>query len=377
MPQPPIGRRPLSGIRVIDFSMFVAGPHCTRSLADLGADVLKVEPPEGDNLRTAAPFREGCSAYFGQLNAGKRSVTLNLKQPEAVAAAIDLIKGADVVVENGRPGTMNRLGLGYDKLSAINPRIVFCSISGFGQTGPGANRPAYAQTVQALSGYDLALTGYQDNQDRPPNTGIFPADILASVYAFSGIMTALYDRERTGKGQFVDLAMMDCMLNLLPYEVQEAQFPAVKRRPVFKPMRTTDGYVMVALVAPRNFYRLFETMGHEEWQRDPRFSTVAARSANWDELMSSIEEWTSQMDTEQCMKQLAAAEVPSSKYQTIQEAMRDPQLAARGSMAQVVDAAGPFLIPNLPFKLSNADTEASGASPRLGEHNSDVFGPAA
>ncbi len=364
--------RPLDGVRVIDFSMFVAGPVCTRSLADLGADVIKVEPKEGDNLRNLGPIRDGASAYFGHLNVGKRSLVLDLKQPADLAVALELVRGADIVVENGRPGVMKRLGLDYETLSAMNPRLVYCSISGFGQVGPGAESPAYAQTVQAASGYDLAFMGYQDGQDRPPNTGIFTADILAGVYAFSGVMTALYDRERTGLGQFVDLAMMDCMLNLLPYEFQEAQFPARKRRPVFKPMRTTDGYIMVALVSPRNFSVLFDLLGHKEWDSDPRFATAVGRAEHWDELMVYIEQWTALRSSEECGRVLFDAGIPVTKYKTVREAMQDPQLAARGSISTVRDSVGTFLVPNLPFKLSNALTNPGLAVAKIGEHSKEV-----
>jgi len=368
-------RKPLAGLRVLDFSMFMAGPYCTRYLADLGADVLKVEPEAGDNLRNGAPLREGCSSYFGQINVGKRSVVLDLKDETQRRRAAALARSADVVVENGRPGTMRKFGLDYESLRDSNPGIIYCSISGFGQSGPGADRPAFAQTMHALCGLDLAYAAYQDGPLRPPNTGIFTADILAGVYAFSGILTALYDRERTGLGQLVDLAMLDAMLNLLPYEFQEAQFPSPKRRPVYKPMRTADGFVMVGLISPKNFDALFDLMGKPEWKADERYGNPQARAENWDELMALVEQWTCQQETEQCVRQVKEAGLAVTRYQTVKEAMRDPQLAARGSVSTVWDDAGTFAVANLPFKMSNAATEAQGRVAALGEHTWQVMSP--
>lgn len=180
--------------------MFMAGPYCTRYLADLGADVIKVEPMEGDNLRHSTPQRDGCSSYFGHINVGKCSVVIDLKSEQGLQHAHRLAREVDVIVENGRPGTIQRFGLDHACLRANDPALIYCSISGYGQEGPGAHRPAFAQTMHAASGLDLAFAGYQDGeQQQPPNTGIFTAAILAGLHAFSGVLTALYDRERTGQ----------------------------------------------------------------------------------------------------------------------------------------------------------------------------------
>jgi crotonobetainyl-CoA:carnitine CoA-transferase CaiB-like acyl-CoA transferase len=368
-------RKPLHGIRVVDFSMFIAGPYCTRYLADLGADVIKVEPPEGDNLRTNAPFRNGASSYFGHVNAGKRSVVLDLKQPDDQARAVALVREADILVENGRPGNMKRLGLDYPTVSATNPRLIYCSVSGYGQDGPAADRPAYAQTVQAGCGYDLTFSRYQDGDGRPPNTGIFTADMVAAVYAFGAVQTALYDRERTGAGQHIDLALLDCMMNLLPYEFQEAQFPAATRRHVYKPMRTEDGYVMMGLISPRNFNSLFDLIGRPDWKTHDTFGNAAGRTAHWDELMASIEAWTRVRTTAQCEQQVAAAGIPVTRYKSVREAMQDPQFAHRGSFSTVADRAGAYQIANLPFRLSNADTRPGPLVPEKGQHTAEILQP--
>ena len=215
---------PLEGVRVLDFSIMLAGPYCARLLADVGAEVIKIEPPEGDEMRLRAPVRDGHSAYFGQLNAGKRSIALDLKSPDAIALVRRMVESTDILVENFRPGVMDRLGLGYEALRKINPRLIYCSISGYGQTGPQAERAAYAMIVHAESGFDRALMRYAGGRDRPAAGAVFVADILGGIFGFSAIQTAMVQRARTGEGQRIDVALMDCMLNLLVYELQEAQF---------------------------------------------------------------------------------------------------------------------------------------------------------
>ena len=235
----------LAGLRVLDFSIMLAGPYCARLCADMGADVLKIEPPEGDDMRQRAPLRDGQSAYFGQLNAGKRSLALDLKLPEAIALVRRLVGEADVLIENFRPGVMERLGLGQEAMRALNPKLVYCSISGYGQTGPAAERAAYAMIVHAASGFDRTLARYAGESDRPAPGAVFVADVLGAIFAYGAIQTALVQRARTGHGQHVDVALMDCMLNLLVYELQEAQFPVATPRPTYGPLRAADGDVLV------------------------------------------------------------------------------------------------------------------------------------
>lgn len=267
---------PLRGVRVLDFSAMMAGPYCTRILADLGAEVIKIEEPAGDNLRTRLPMRDGCSAYFGHLNSGKRSVVLNLKLPEAIEIARRLIASADVVVEAFRPGVMNRLGLDYVALSADHPKLIYCSISGYGQAGPGALRPAYAPIVHAASGYELANMVYQD-ADRPGNSGVFFADVMCGIHAASAIQSALFHREREGRGQFVDVSLMDTMFNSLIYEFQEAQFQVEKPRLIYGALRAVDGFVLITPITQRNFDAMADGMGHSEWKTDVRFATPRGR----------------------------------------------------------------------------------------------------
>lgn len=364
---------PLTGLRVLDFTIMMAGPACTRLLADLGADVIKVEAPEGDHIRTRPPLRSGHSTYFGQLNCGKRSVALDLKKPESLSVVRRLVEESDVVVENFRPGVMARLGLDYGSLAKINPGLVYCSISGFGQTGPAASKPAYAPVIHAASGYDMANLRYQDDIDRPAKTGIFMADVLGGVYAFGAIQAALVERTRTGCGQYIDVSLIDSMLNLLVFECQEAQFPSDRRRPLYKPLHAADGFVIVAPVSQNNFERLAEAVGHPEWKKDARFSTIGAREQNWDELMALIEVWTRDNSAQYCEDYLMEMGIPCSRYLTVGQAMKEPHIAARGSLSRVVDAAGEFYVPNPPFRFSGGGAYARPFVAVLGENGEDIL----
>jgi CoA:oxalate CoA-transferase len=365
-------RAPLSGIRVIDFTSMIAGPYCARMLADLGADVIKVEEPGGDNMRTRSPSRDGYSAYFGHLNSGKRSIVLNLKDKDGLDIARRLIESADIVVEAFRPGVMKRLGLGYDTLSAINPRLIYCAISGYGQTGPGAERPAYAPLVHAASGYELANMGYQQ-LDRPGSSGVFFADVMCGIQAAAAIEAALLRRVCDGKGEFIDATLMDTMLNLLVYEFQEAQFPVEKQRLVYAPLRAQDGFVLITPITQRNFEAMADAMGHEEWKQDARFETSQARERNWKELMDLAEVWTQERSAAVCEEAMLSGGVPCARYRTVRDLLDDPQAAARGSFAQVKDGAGTYLVPNLPFSFRNSRVQVGGHVPSLGEHSQQIL----
>src|SRR4029079_16514931 len=227
-------KKSFDGLRVLDFSTTIAGPHCTRMLADMGAEVIKIETSEGETMRTRPTVRNHCSTAFGQLNVGKNSLVLDLKSPAGVEAVRRLVASADVLVENFRPGVMRRLKLDYASLQGLNPKLVYCSISGYGQTGPSAELPAYAPVIHAASGYDLAHLAYQGGDRRPDYCGIYIADVVTGTYAFGAIMSALFQRERTGEGQSIDCSMLESMLSLTLSEIQLAQFPiAPPGRPVF------------------------------------------------------------------------------------------------------------------------------------------------
>ena len=365
--------RPLEGVRVLDFTNMLSGPYCTRLLADRGAEVIKIEPPAGDHNRTRRPVRKGHSSFFGHLNCGKRCVRLDLKQAQGRQAAIDLARHCDVLVENWRPGVADRLGVGYRALSAHEPALIYCAISGFGQRGPKAMRPAYAPIVHAASGYDLAQVGYQGG-GRPANTATFIGDVFGGMSAFGAIQTALFNRTRTGKGQYIDVALLDGMLNLLVFECQEAQAPSDETMRVYQPLRSRDGYVVTAPTSQKNFEQLAHAVGHAEWIADPRFARTREREAHWGELMELIERWTVRHSGQACEDTLLAAGVPCTRYRTVAESLRDPQLIERGTFSPVRDAAGEYLVPNAPFQFPGIDTRAQPRVAGLGEDNVEVLG---
>lgn len=358
----------LDGIRVLDFTSVMAGPFATRMMADLGAEIVKVESLEGDQVRARPPLRDGYSAYFGHLNAGKRSVACNLKSPQIRLLIHDLVKRFDVIVENFRPGVMQRFGLDYETLSAINPRLIYCSISGYGQHGPKAHYPAYAPVIHAASGFDMVNLHYQDDAARPATSGIFVADVLSGTHAFGAIQAALYQREKTGNGQFIDVSMLEAMVGMLVFETQEAQFPGGARRPLYTPLKTIDGFIMVAPTSPRNFEQLSDAVGHPEWRDDPRFRTSADRNAHWSELLALTEQWTCLRTTTEAEEILSQHGLPCARYREMAEVLYDPQLAARGAWTQISDAAGSYAVPNPPFKMSGSRAQARDLIATLGEH---------
>jgi crotonobetainyl-CoA:carnitine CoA-transferase CaiB-like acyl-CoA transferase len=364
----------LSGLRVIDFTTTIAGPHCTRLLADLGAEVVKIEAPEGDMMRTRPPMRSGASTSFGQLNAGKKSVALDLKSPDAVEAVRRLAATADVVVENFRPGVMRRFGLDYGALRPLKPDLVYCAISGYGQTGPSAELPAYAPVIHAASGYDLAHMAYQGEARRPDYCGIYIADVLTGTYAYGAIVTALYQRQATGEGQMIDVSMLESMLSLTLSEIQAAQFAVTPPgRPVFGPIATKDGYVNLSIASERTFQNLAAASGHPRWLTDPRFAEYANRRANWGELIDELERWSKVLSTSEVQAIFDRHGVPSSPYRTVREAMADPQIAHRRSFAEVRDTGGTFLALNPPFHMSAATAAARPFVAALGEHTGELL----
>jgi CoA:oxalate CoA-transferase len=358
----------LDGIRVLDFTAMMSGPYCTRLMADIGAEVIKIEPPEGDHIRLRPPARNGRSAYFAQLNAGKSSIALDLKRPEARTLIHDLVTHCDVVVENYRPGVMQRLGLDFASLAKLNPKLVYCSISGFGQDGSWSGRSAYAPVLHATSGYDMANLEYQEGEvARPLKNGIFIADVLGGTTAFGAIQAALFRMLRTGQGEYVDVSLLDAMVGMLVYECQEAQFPAERRRPLYRPTPAKDGFLLVAPVSQNNFEALARGTGHSEWINDPRFVTTTNREHHWSELMHLLDEWAGSRTAAECEAILNAAGVPCSQYRTIRQTMTLPPIQERGVMESIDDGAGPLRVPNPAFRFAHSAAHARNKVPALGE----------
>ena len=370
--------RALCGLKVLDFSIMMAGPYCARLMADLGADVVKIEPPDGDDMRLRHPLRaapDGSrhSAYFGQLNAGKRSLALDLKQPADLDIALALALQADVLVENFRPGVMERLGLGAAALLAKNPKLIYASISGYGQQGPARERAAYAMIVQAASGYERTLARYAGDRTRPAATATFVADVLGGLNAFAAIQTALVQRARTGLGQVVDVALMDSMLNLLIYELQEAQFPVPDARPTYGPVAARDGDVLIVPITQRNFEALAEVTALPELRSDARFATVPSRGAHWHEMMRVVERWTRARTVAEVVQALDSAGVPCARYAEPADLLTDEQAAARALFSPVRDAAGSFTGVGAPWRLSEGGGPIGARVADIGEDRAEVL----
>ena len=292
---------------------------------------------------------------------------------DAIKLVHRMVAEADILVENFRPGVMERLGLGYEALREINPRLIYCSISGYGQSGPAAERAAYAMIVHAESGFDTSLMRYAGDRERPAAGAIFVADILGGIFGYSAIQTAMVQRVRTGEGQRVDVALMDCMLNLLVYELQEAQFPIRAPRPTYGPVRTRDGDILIAPVTPRNFAALCEVTGQEELANDPRFASIPARGANWSAMMQVIEKWTERHTAAECIAALDRAGVPCAEYRAPGAALTDPHLRQRGVFGTVTDGAGDFVGVSAPWQMSGADTPIGSHVPGIGAQRDDVL----
>jgi crotonobetainyl-CoA:carnitine CoA-transferase CaiB-like acyl-CoA transferase len=269
---------------------------------------------------------------------------------------------------------MRRFGLDYEALRAVNPELVYCAISGYGQTGPSSQLPAYAPVIHAASGYDLAHMAYQGDERRPDYCGIYIADVLTGTYAFGAIMTALYQRQLTGRGQMIDVSMLESMLSLTLSEIQAAQFSLPPLgRPIFGPVATKDGYINLSIASERTFQNLAIASGHPQWVSDPRFAQYSDRRGNWGELIDELEDWSKALTTEEVQASFDRHGVPSSPYRTVREAMADPQLAHRQAFAEIHDAGGAFQALNPPFRMSATAVAASPRVASLGEHTEELL----
>lgn len=370
-------KQPLDGIRVLDFSRVLAGPYCTMLLGDMGAEVIKIERPEtGDDTRHFGPFQNGESGYFMFLNRGKKSIEMNLKDPSDRESLIELIKEADVIVENFRPGVMEGLGLDYESLKEVNNRLIYCSISGFGQYGPLKKRPAYDLVAQAMGGI-ASITGYPDNP--PTRSGASLGDMSAALYAAYGVMVALFHRERTGVGQAIDVAMVDSIFSLLEHNVMRYTSEGViperigSRHPISAPFdvyESKEGYVVIATANDSLFARLCKVMNKEELLEDERFKTDILRGQNESELKEIIEDWLSSYTAEEAVDLINEAGVPSSTILNIAEICESDHVREREMLLEIDHPiAGKTRIPGNPVKLSATPVRVKSPSPALGEHN--------
>ncbi|MFZ5835575.1 MAG: CaiB/BaiF CoA transferase family protein [Pseudomonadota bacterium] len=362
----------LEGVRVIDFTGVIAGPYCTRLLADLGAEVIKVEAPIGDLLRTVLPRRKGRSSYFGQLNAGKKSICLDLKDKRAVDLILKLAETSDVAVQNFRPGVMRDFGLGYEHLKQRNPKIIYCNMSGFGQEGPAADWAAFAPIIHAYAGLDAAMMTWQAEPGKPVNGSVPFADYMTGIHGNAAITAALFRRERTGKGEEIDIAMTDVIYNALTNELQEHNFQTRGARLVYRPIKSKQGMFVVNPLSPNNFADLCKSCGHPEWlEKFPL--TTAERQQNWISLLNAVEEWAKDRTAAECEEIISAGGCPVARVRSIDEALNDPQALFRQSSVEIKDGAGAFKAANTPLRMCDSQSHIREYAPDLGEHNQDIL----
>jgi len=374
---------PLAGIRVIDYSHFLAGPHISRCLSAMGAEVIKVErPTAGDHGRGSPTMRDGQSGYFLQQNMGKEGLCVNSKDPRGLELLHKLVADADVFVENYRPGALDRLGLGYAELHKRNPRLVYCSVSAYGHTGPDAQRPGFGLIAEAKSGA-MSLIGVPG--EAPPLFRMPIADMYAGMHGVAAICAALYRRVTTGVGQHVDIALYDCMVSMHDYAVQGYTMSGGKEMPVqtghdlpqstvYGVFTARDGYLVIAAQADDSWRRFAQLIGGAAYAADTRFHKPDGRNAHREEILAKVRAWTTaQASVAACCAALDAAEVPCAKVQTIDEVVADPQIAARG---MIVEQEHPLLgkvrLPDLPFRFSDCDTSPRSVAPLLGQHNREI-----
>jgi crotonobetainyl-CoA:carnitine CoA-transferase CaiB-like acyl-CoA transferase len=379
-----IESKPLDGIRVLDLTRVLAGPFCTMNLSDMGADVIKIElPGHGDDSRTYAPMipASADSAYFYSVNRGKQSVTMDLRDPEGQAIFVELAERSDVIVENFSPGTMERFELGYPVIAAANPRIILCSISGFGQTGPMASAPAYDIVAQALGG-TMSITGHPDGE--PTRCGISIGDLAAALYAVIAILAALRVRERSGTGQHLDIALLDCQVALLEDALARFSVSGRTPRPIgsrhpsitpFQQFKAQDDYFVAGAGNERIWMNFCDAIGMSELKSDPRFATNPDRTANHAQLEAILSRRFATRPRIYWLDRLAAAGVPCAPIADVQDVARNPHLLARN---MILRAAHPsfdgLIVPGSPLKRTGSSAIPGTRAPRLGEHTDSVLG---
>ena len=371
-------RGPLSGITVLDLTQFLSGPFCTMIMADLGADILKIERP--DRPRASGPYLHGERIYDLSVNRSKKSMTLNLKSDAGKDIFKKLLISSDVVIENFKPGTMERMGLGYEELKKIKPNLIYAAISGFGYTGPYKNRGALDMVIQGMSGL-MSLTG--EPNGRPTRCGTSASDIFSGIYMFGAVASALYEREKTGKGQFIDVAMLDstfsclenavintCIFNKNPERVGNSHPTSVP----FQTFQTSDGEIIITCSRDSAFYSLCRAMGRPDMIQDERFAKAEARSLNKELLEDEITRFTSTRTLDECEETLNQFGVPNGRINTLTMICKDPQIAARDMIVKVEHpVAGTYQMAGSPLKFSSLTEAHYEPAPTLGQHTREIL----
>ncbi len=372
---------PLSGIRVLDFTRVLSGPAASLALADLGAEVLKIESPgTGDETRTFPPMRDGESHYFLSINRGKKSIVIDLKSDAGIALAKDLASRSDIVIENFRPGVMDRLGLGYETLSAINPRLIYCAISGFGMTGPLRDQPSFDIVMQALSG---ALSVNGELGGTPVKLGIPLGDLVGGVNGPMGILAALYERSVTGKGRLIDISLLDGLIGMLGYLPQLAWFtgedpkPQGSQHPNLVPygvFPASDGSIVIACLMNSFWENICRALGMDDWILDTRFDTLEKRRDARAAVNERISAVTSQKSVDDLVELFTQHQVPHAPILGIRDALSQPQAVAREMVVETQhQTLGMIPIVNRSIRFPAGRQPVPSAPPVLGQHTDEIL----
>jgi len=379
-----MNNKPLDGIKILDLTRVLAGPYCTMVLKNLGAEVIKIERPGiGDDSRGFGPYVNGESAYFVSINRGKKSIAVDLKSAEGKQVFFDLIKQVDVVTENFKPGTMEKLGLGYEKIKTVNPRIIYAAMSGFGHSGPYSSRPAYDMIVQAMGGI-MSITGQPGGA--PTRVGTSVGDITAGLFGAVGILAAIHKRKETGLGQKVDVAMLDGQVAILENATAryattgEIPGPLGSRHPSITPFeafKTKDDWLILAVGNDKLWKAFCKATNKEEWLDDHDFATNDKRNLSHNRLKPMLDDLMSEKTTSEWMDLLTAAHVPASPINTMADLFADPQVAARNMLVEVNQPGlGQMKVAGNPIKLSTVDAEdeiPANPAPSIGQHTEEIL----
>jgi CoA:oxalate CoA-transferase len=372
---------PLVGLKVLDFSRVLAGPYCSMILGDMGADIIKVEQPGiGDDSRSFGPFIGEESAYYISLNRNKRSIALDLKDESSKVIIEKLVDQSDVIIENFRPGTMDKLGIGYEWAKEINPRIIFASISGFGHSGPYKEKAAYDIIVQALSGV-MSINGQPDGP--PTRVGFSVGDIAAGMYGVIGILGALQSRNVSGKGQFVDVAMLDCQIALLENAVARAVVSGEtpqrigSRHPSITPFEafeTKDGYMVIGVGNDKIWERFCNTIGKKDLLTIDEFKTNKLRTKNREPLMEKLVPAIKEKETSYWLEMFEDNGVPASEINTVNKMLENPQVIARDMIKEFEHPnCGKIKLPQLPIKFNDTPSGVYRCAPSIGQHTEEIL----
>jgi CoA:oxalate CoA-transferase len=377
------GRLPLAGLVVIDFGQIFQGPYATLLLAKGGADVIKIEPLHGEPLRRRAAPGKSATLPFAMLNQNKRAVTLNLKHKRGRELLFEMVRRADVLLENFSPGTMDGLGVGWNVLREINPRLIYATGTGFGISGPDRDNLAMDLTIQAASGI-MSVTGAPDGP--PMKAGPTLVDFMGGIHLYAAVLTALYDRDRSGEGRLVEVAMQETVYSSLAasfeYTHRTGQPPprtgnrqAGLSSTPYNVYPTTDGHVAIHVVTEGHWKNLVKAMGREELADDPRFATNADRVAHMDETDAVVAEWTQTLGKMEVFARTKALRIPCAPVRTAPEIMHDPHMHERGMLEEIDHPElGPITVPTSPLRLHGLGRAPAAPSPTVGQHNVEIYG---